>query len=83
MASNNYFNFGGEIPDPEDINEELAEDQMEVTLNSEEPITQMSIPMSLDQMIIKSLSSVSDIETRKKLSKNITLVGGGCSTGAA
>lgn len=49
----------------------------------DEFVKNMNVPESLDRMIIWSLSKITNEDLWKKISKNITLVGGGCLTGAA
>lgn len=83
MNSNSFshYDFANEIPDPDDFNEEPTAESEEKRETSLEIIQKMNGCESLDQLILKSLSSIEDEELKRKLASNILVCGGGAMIG--
>lgn len=62
MLETNFYSFVADVPDPDDIEEELYnEDQEDSTKQTFQNLkSEMNDPQSLDQMILRSLGQVKD-----------------------
>lgn len=62
MQETNFYSFVADVPDPDDIEEELNnEDQEDSSKQTFQNLkSEMNDPQSLDQMILRSLGQVKD-----------------------